>query len=144
MIDDQEQKPQDFSAQNLELVEFQSYKALKKASIIANGVATTAAILAIIFCLYLLKLRNDDQEQMACRGRINSYSADLRDDIDMQGWAALVTITLNRDSKTPTNQDPQKIAQDMFTRIDLLKGPARQARTDAFQICQDNPDYAPR
>lgn len=127
-----------------DLVEFNHYKSLKKASLIANAIATVAAVSAIVFCLFLLKLRSEDQAQMACRGRINSYANDLRDDIDTTGWAALVTISLNREANTPTNQDPKAIAKSMYDSIELLQGRARQLRTDAFQICQDDPDFEPR
>lgn len=119
-------------------------KSLKRISLIANAVVGLMALAAIIFCLFLLKARHDDQIEIECRSRINIYSADIRDAIDTQGWAALVVLSLNKEDSTHTSQDPSEIARQMYVNINELNTRAKDLRTDQFAICSADPDFDPR
>lgn len=110
---------------------------LKRVSIIANlivGVLATAAILLVLFDLHI---RNEDRRQMVCRTRITAFAEGLRDDRDNSGWDALVS-SAERDP----NRDVKEIARQMRIKIQSLNA-AAALRSDAFNICDANPDFEP-
>lgn len=106
----------------------------------AFAATATVALVAIGISLYLLKQNAQFSEAVRCQGRITTYAADVRDDMEITGWDALVTRSVDGGA----NQDVRAIALQMRQQIDELKGHARDMRVHAGEICSKNPDFDPR
>lgn len=114
-----------------------SYTNLKKISIIANAIAGFLAAVAIIAVCILFVAFERGQEKIACIRRIDLFVQDLRDDVQLTGWATLVAR-----AQGDTNQDVRQIAADMDSNIKTIKD-SKALRHDAISICDKNSDFQP-
>jgi hypothetical protein len=118
--------------------EIETDKSLKKIAVISGAVPSIIALFAILFCFALLQENHRLQVNRDCTRRIDLYVADIRDDLNAQGWDALVT----RAENSPRT-DVQEIARQMRLKIDALKS-SRDMRQDAVKLCEVDPDFQPR
>lgn len=104
------------------------------------GATSALAIFAIVLCLYLLNENSQDDDIRACTRRIDLYVGDIRDEINVQGWDALVSRAQGN-----SNEDVQTIANRMRDDINSLQSPqVREMRDRAIQICDEDPSFQPR
>lgn len=110
----------------------QGTRELKRVAILANAATCALAFLAIIACGLLYMKVNRDNSVRECVRRIDLYVQDLRDDVNLTGWDALVA-----QAQRSGNQDPAVIAAQMRKDIDRIKD-TRQLRRDANTICDND------
>lgn len=106
----------------------------------AFGAVATLAIIAIVLCVHIMRENAKDGEVRLCVRRIDLFVADIRDEINTQGWDSLVTK-----AEGSPNVDVRVIAAEMRTRITQLKSPeTRDMRNQANAICEADAHFEPR
>lgn len=110
----------------------QGTRELKRVAVLANAVTCVLAFLAIVACGLLYVKVNHDNSVRECVRRIDLYVQDLRDDVNLTGWDALVA-----QAQRSGNQDPAVIAAQMRKDIDRIKN-TRQLRRDANTLCDND------
>lgn len=107
--------------------------------IISAFIATSIlALMAIGLSIYILLDNRATEQSRQCVRNIDLYVAEIRDDINTQGWDALVART-----EGSPNVDVQQIAREMRTKIKSLRS-TRELRNDAIKICTADPNFKPR